>query len=175
MKAAQWLGVKGLDVTPDSRKGNVPNEDSCSSQVEENSELMFSSASDTNVQSEGLENGSHENEASMLKKNKDSCDQSHSSEQENQETNTQDIPDTDITANSVLSPAHDHLVENCFSAQESEDSSSSYSFRGWRQKEDVEHDVAVEKTSQPKKDVSNSLAKSTRDKPNKVSPLVSVK
>lgn len=164
VKAAQWLGVKGLDTTQDKlRTNDSASEHIDSTQVLESWKNYLSSFNNTNLQPESLENGFKlfKNITSILQRDEDSSGQSsksenQSSEQSNQEANTQDIPDSDRIGSADIS-AHDNFMNSSFTAQESEDSSSSYSFKGWNNDETLQncdlkspnfttHDEAIETT-----------------------------
>ncbi|XP_050719006.1 protein abrupt-like isoform X3 [Eriocheir sinensis] len=182
VKAAQWLGVKGLDTTQDKlRTNDSASEHIDSTQVLESWKNYLSSFNNTNLQPESLENGFKlfKNITSILQRDEDSSGQSsksenQSSEQSNQEANTQDIPDSDRIGSADIS-AHDNFMNSSFTAQESEDSSSSYSFKGWNNDETLQncdlkspnfttHDEAIETTE----GFSNSADESTEVNASKV-------
>lgn len=146
MKAAQWLGVKGLDTTQDKLRANDDaSEHIDSTEVLESWKNYLSSFSKTNSQPESHENGLKlfKNITSMLQRDEDSSDQSsklenQSSGQSDQEADIQDIPDSDRIG-SVDSSAHDNFMNNCVTEQQSGDSSSSYSFKGWNNDETLQN------------------------------------
>lgn len=182
MKAAQWLGVKGLDTTQDKLRANdAASEHIDSTQVLESWKNYLSSFSNANLQPESLENGFKlfKNITSILQRDEDSSDQSsksenQSSEQSNQEANTQVIPDSDRIG-SVDSSPHDNFMNSCFTAQQSEDSSSSYSFKGWNNDETLQNcdlkSLVITKHDEPAEtteDFSNSADESTEANASKV-------